>query len=191
MPGEFRRIGIKVPPTSTELEAHDVAYRVLSRGAVNAGTRFRDPDDDWRPMWLILTREHGTVVTPGGGVDKYAMVDYVAALTRRWGAIAAGHLHSSWAVRMPEERRAADELVEVVRSRGGSTEGLERDEILLLATYSATMARQYHAPIRRRDHAPPVLDPFELMINTDDREHDARVSGAMADPILGALARVG
>ena len=71
-----RRRGITVPPTQTETEALAVAYDVLVDGARATGAAFTEPDDDWAPMWLVLTQSQGTLLT--GNADKYTLTDQVA-----------------------------------------------------------------------------------------------------------------
>lgn len=185
MPGKYRRIGIKVPPTKSEREAHETVRHVLERGALAAEGNFTKPKDDWDPVWLVLTSTQGTMLFPGPDVEKYDMVEAVGALARRWSAMAIGHLHSSWMVVGPElARRAFDQH--------GSTEGIEeRFEVLLLATYTAGNARHYTARIQRSDDAPPTLDPFELMFDTATVKDGMNVTGAMVDPLMEALERVG
>lgn len=188
MPGP-RRIGIQVPPTASEREAHEVARDVLEGGARKVGAEFREPDDDWRPMWIVLTRTQGTLVTGSG--DKHQMTHYVAQLARRFGAHGVGHLHSSWMIE-PEDvggdQDAFDTLIELVRMRDGSTEGLPRREVVMVATYTAGEARQAFAPIHRSEGAPPTLGPFGETYTTTDH---GTVEGAMVDPIVAALKRVG
>ena len=185
MPGKFRRIGIRVPPTESEMEAHEFARDVLLTGATRVGAEFTDPDDDWRPIWFVLTKTQGTIITPGADVEKYETTHYVGDLARRWGAVAIGHLHSSWLVLGPE-------LAQRAHDQHGSTEGIaERIEVLLLATYTAGNARHYTARIERHDDTPPTLAPLELMFDTADAEDGTHVSGAMVDPLMSALERVG
>lgn len=179
---KFHHDGINVPPTASEAEAHSLARRVLQTGAERVALDFRRPDDDWDPMWLVLTDEKGTLVTPGHNVEKYQMVAYVAKLAQRWGAVAIGHLHSSWMVTDPA-------AVQLATDRDGVTEGLPRDEVLLIATYTAGNARQCIAAIERHDDAPPTLAPFAVMVDTSSDE--LSVSGAMVDPLIRALAKVG
>lgn len=191
MPGDFHRIGIRIPPTATEREALEVAYDLLATGARRVGETFTEPDDDWRPLWVLLTDTQATIVTPGDDVDKHAATDYVGRLARRWGAVAVGHLHSSWMVTFEDvdaERMA--EIQRYMRERHGSTEGLpERREVLLIAAYSATTARQWHAAIHRDDTQPPTLGTFDLMLDTT--HDDVDLSGAMVDPLRDALRKVG
>lgn len=189
MPGDFKRIGVKVPPTASAREAMAVAFDVLSTGARQAGASFREPDDDWRPMWLILTKSQGTLVSGDG--DKYAMVDYVAQLARRFGAVAVGHLHSSWMIdaETAGSQEALDLLIQIARDRDGSTEGLPRREIVMIALHSAAVTHQYHARIDRSDDAPPTLGAFELV--ADSSEDGMRFEGAMIDPIVDALKTTG
>lgn len=183
MPGKSRRIGIRVPPTKSEVEAHELVFDVLLTGARRVEAGFTDPKDDWDPIWFVLTKMQGTIVTPGPDVEKYDMVRYVGELARRWGARAVGHLHSSWLVVGAEAQRAHDQH--------GSTEGLLRQEVLLLASYTAGNARHYTARIERHPAAPPTLAAFELMFDTADAEDGMVVTGAMVDPLMSALERVG
>ena len=183
MPGKFRRIGIQVPPTESESDAHDVVRDVLQSGAERVGAKFTEPDDDWDPIWMIVTKTQGTLLMPGSDVDKYEMTDAVATLARRWGAIGLGHLHSSWIVTDPES-------VAIATERNGSTVGLPRDEVLLLATYTAGNARHYTASITRHEDGPPTLGPFELMFDATENEI-VKLAGAMVDPLMKALERVG
>jgi hypothetical protein len=179
---KFPQLGIRVPQTKDDAQAHDLALNVLQTGAERAAVEFTDPDDDWAPIWLVLTANRATVISPGPRVEKYEAVDYVARLARRWGATALGHLHSSWIVTDPE-------AVAIATQRHGDTEGLPRQEVVLLATYTAGHARQYTAQINRHQEAPPTLEPFELIVDTATSE--IHVQGAMVTPLLNALARVG
>lgn len=183
MPGKFKRIGIRVPATATEVEAHGLVCRILQTGAERVAVGFDKPDDDWAPIWVILTKTQGTIISIEPGVEKYEAVDHVAKLARRWGAIAIGHLHSSWMVSKPAAALAAV-------AQGGSTEGLERDEIILVGTYTMGNAKQYTARIERYDDAPPTLAPFEVMVDTTAGDGWG-VEGAMVTPLLAALQRVG
>jgi hypothetical protein len=81
---DFRRHGIKVPPSASEREAIDVAWDVLSLGARRVGERLTRPDDDWDPQFLIIAKHHGTLITPGTNAPhKHVFAEYVAALARR------------------------------------------------------------------------------------------------------------
>jgi len=188
MPGEYRRIGIKVPPSKDAAEAMDVAYDVLASGARRVGEAFTRPADDWRPQWLVLTRTQGTLVM--GDAEKHAMAEAVGRLARKFGAIAVGHLHSAWIVDAETAggQEEFERLYRVVQQQGGSTEGLPRKEIVLLAVYCAAEARQYHATIERHEDAPPTLGPFELAVSTAD---GLGATGAMVDPIVAALKTTG
>ena len=184
MPGKFRRQGIKVPPTQSEVDAHKLVRELLELGARRVGAEFTKPDDDWRPQWLLLTKTQGTILTPGPDVEKYEMTDHVAALARRWGAIAVGHLHSSWLVTGAATQQAIDQH--------GSTEGIaERIEVLLVATYTAGNARHYTARIHRHPPAPPTLGRLLLMFDTATADDDVNLTGAMVDPLIASLERVG
>ena len=187
MPGNYKRIGIKVPETETEHDAHDHLRDALEHGALSVLERFDEPDDDWAPMWMILTRTQGTILTPGPGVEKYEMTDSVAALARRFGAIAVGHLHSSWIVLSEDAGR--DAMDEYVARGGGSTEGMARRECLLVATYTVSRAVNAVAYIHRHEGAPPTLDPFEVIIDTAQSEMN--LEGAMVDPLIDSLQRIG
>jgi len=188
MPGDFHRRGIKVRPTVSAREAMQEAYDVLTTGARKTGAEFTEPDDDWRPMWVILTKTQGTHVT--GNAHKHAMTDYVATLARKYGAVAVGHLHSSWMIHAQDvDEQRFDEIHAYLR-QGGSLEDVpESREQLMLNLHSAGETRQYHARIHRDGVRPPALDPFELAIST--AEKNAEVSGAMSDPIVAALRRIG
>jgi hypothetical protein len=189
MPGDFRRIGIKVPATSSGTEAMDVAYERLAAGARGVGADFTKPDDDWMPIWAVLTKTQGTLIT--GNVHKHEMTEHVARLARRFGAIAIGHLHSSWLIdaEVAGGQAEYERLERIVRRQGGSTEGLPRREILMIETFSAGEVRHYHAPIHRTDAAPPTLGPFEFVLTTATAGMDAR--GPMIDPLVRALTKVG
>ncbi len=59
----------------------------------------------------------------------------------------------------------------------------------MVAVYSASESRQYSAPIVRDGEHPPTLGEFELVGST---AHDmSRIEGAMVDPLIAALKRVG
>ena len=168
----------------------DAAYEVLTTGARRTERGFREPDDDWFPMWLVLTQRQGALIT--GNAEKRDMAEYVGRWARRVGAVCIAHLHSSWLVHSEDvglERMR--QLHQQMLDRDGSTEGIaERREIVLLAVYSAGTARQYHAAIHRHSDAPPTLGAFELIDDTAT-SGDARVEGAMVDPLVEALVRVG
>jgi hypothetical protein len=188
MPGKYRRIGITVPETTTEHDAHNVIGDTLRTGVLGILDTFEDPDDDWDPVWMVLTRTQGTILAPGPGVEKYEMTAAVAALARRWSAIAVGHLHSSWIVFAEDAGQQA--MKDYIDGGGGSTEGLARRECLLLASYTASRAINRVAYIHRHEQAPPTLGPFEVIIDTS-RANGENLAGAMVEPFLEALQRVG
>ena len=130
----------------------------------------------------------GTLVT--GDAHKHDMTEMVGRLARKFGAIAVGHLHSSWCidVEIAGSMEELDRLEKIMRRQGGSTEGLPRREVVLLAVYCAAEARQYHAQITRHASAPPTLGPFELVGTTADGWTN---EGAMVDPIRDALRTTG
>lgn len=94
MTTDYQRRGIRVPRTETE--AADVARDALATGARRTSESFTEPDEDWAPMWFVVTSEHGTLIA--GDAHKHDMARYVAGFARRVGAVAIGHLHSSWYV---------------------------------------------------------------------------------------------
>lgn len=183
---EFKRRGIRVPPTTSEADAIEVAYRVLSVGARDNLREFTEPDDDWMPIWFVVTQRQGTVIS--GNAPKHEMAEYVGRWARHVGAVAIGHLHSSWLVNAED---IGEERMRELQQRGGLTEGIaERQEILLLGLYSATTARQHHAGITRHENAPPTLSAFDLVYDSANPKHTDLV-GAMVDPLREALVRLG
>ena len=190
MPGEFKRRGIKVKPTATEAEAMEQAFGVLVTGARRTGAEFTDPDDDWVPIWLILTKLHGTLVS--GNAHKHDMAEYVGRLARKFGAVALGHLHSSWMIVQEDmDRERFDEIHRYMRNGGSLEDVAEAREIVLVALYSAAATRQYHAAISRDGVHPPTLGGFDLVAETGGDGDDWRIEGAMVDPLVAALKRVG
>lgn len=192
MPNMKRR-GVTIPPTASEVESAEVAFDVLRKGSVQVGQRFTKPDDDWSPIWLVLTPTQGTTMTPESmrdNAEKNRMVDTVAAYAQRVGAVAIGHLNSSWQIppgKVSDERM--DEIVAWMNSHGGSTEGVpEREEIVLIAVYTATTYWMYTALITRHENAPPTLGSYELMHTSSDK---GDLSGRMVDPLRDALRRYG
>jgi len=183
--------GIKIPPTKNEAEAMDLAYDILHRGALSVGEGFEDPDDDWMPMWLVLTKDQGHFMTPAG-VDKYMMVEAVGHWAREHGAICVAHLDSTWMVKQTEDmtKERADEIFAQMQEQHGSTEGIpERTEQVMLAVYTASAYRFYQAPIIRHEGGPPTLEPFELVFSSDSTDSD--LHGAMVEPIRQAIWRRG
>jgi hypothetical protein len=191
MPGKYRRIGIKIPPTRDEDEALTVLYDVLTTGATRVGADFREPDDDWRPVWLVATPTQGTLLTTDGSVDKHAMTEVVGHYARQVGAIGIGHLHSSWMV--DREVCGSDEAFDAahrqMRANGGSTEGLPRREGVLVALSTASRLQTFWANIARADDRPPRLEPWDKVLDSD--EEVLHVEGAMIDPLVAALKRFG
>jgi hypothetical protein len=189
-----RRMGVKVPPSKTALEAATAASDTLMKGAREVQRKFTEPDDDWRPMWLVVTPTQGTVITPESmtnAAEREAVVRTVARFARERGAVAIGHLHSTWHVppeKLSEERQR--EVFAQVDRQDGSTEGIpEREEAVMIALYTATTFRLVMAPIGRHEGAPPTLGEFTAVMTSEDEE--AELSGRMVDPLRAALRRLG
>ena len=189
----IKRIGVRVPPTASELEAQAAVSETLLNGARKVEAKLTEPDDDWQPIWLVLTPAQGTVLTPEtlrNDAEKDRMVRTVAEFARRVGATAIGHLHSSWHV--PPTKVSPERLDEIQAhmERFGTTEGVpEREEGLLIAVYTATTYRTVIVPIVRHENAPPTLGELELMFSSSDE--DAKLEGRMVDPLRAALRRYG
>jgi hypothetical protein len=189
MAGIYRR-GIRIPPSETEAEALQNALTSLENGARGVAKNFTRPDDDWRPVWLVVTADgHGTFLAPvsiTGGRDKRAITARVAEFARSRGAVAIAHLHSSWVVTrsdVSEERHR--EIERHMDTHDGSTEGIpERREALLIAGYTATLVRIGMATITRHPDRPPTLGSIEFGEPDEWR-------GRMAEPLAEALRRIG
>lgn len=179
----YTRRGIAVPPTTTEQEAMELVHNLLTTWAKQRQSGLK-PDEDWMPIWLILTPGHGTLIT--GNLTPRAMTKRAADFARRVGATAIGHLHTSWTVplaEMTEER--AREAHALALKQDGSTEGIpERYESLLLTIHTASQQRMYIARLTRSTDQPPALGEFEP-------EPDIGMDGAMIDPLVAALKRIG
>jgi len=185
-----RRIGLHLKPSRSEAEAITQLYTVLTTGAHANEARFSDPDDDWTPIWLVYVADgHGTLIT--GDAHKHDLAQYVGAFARRVGAVAIGHLHSSWMVWQSEMTPArAAEVEKLIRWGGTPIQALpERQEVLLVQLHSAMAWEQHLARIERFDGAPPKLHPFERMGGSSDE--GLTVTGAMVDPLREALTRLG
>ncbi len=185
---------MRVPATATEREAAEVIYGVLSSGAQEVGATFTEPDDDWEPVWMVNDgKGHGTVLAPDrmeGASGKTAMTHAVAYFARKVGAVAIGHLTSSWIV---EHKDVSAERMREVREQmdanDGSTEGIpERREVLLVAVYTAGGFKHRLASIERHD-GPPTLGPWEVF--ADSEREGLSIDGRMATPLQESLRRLG
>jgi hypothetical protein len=177
---------IKLPRSRSEAEAASIVYRTMDRGARAVATQFTEPDDDWDPVWLAATQTYGVILAPGD-IDKLDMVESVAVIARKMGAVAVGHVHSSWAVLADDvgEQRMR-EIQQHMETHDGSTEGLpERTEVVMLAVHTASRSNIRLAPIQRTTTAPPTLGPWRTFPS------GGGVTGAMVDPLRRALHRLG
>lgn len=178
---EFERT--KIRPPRSEAQAVSEVYQQLKRGAERIGRDFTHPEDDWRAMWLLVTRKEGVLFT--GDMHKYDLAEAAGALGRRLGAVAIGHLSSSWLLMLeglsPERHAEIDAHV----NAGGSFEDLpERVEAVMIQALSATISQLYTATITRYPDRPPELGPFK-------RAPTGEMSGAMVDPLREGLVRLG
>jgi len=178
-------IKFRLPRSRSESEAASRVRRVLETGCRAVGEAFDQPDDDWDPMWLLVGRDWGLFVA--GDLHKHAMAEMVGAMTRKLGAIAVGHLHSSWMVDAEHVGRDRLREINTYMERGGSLEELpERREVLLLNVHTASRSQTYTADITRADDAPPALEKFRLWDIPG-----GTVSGAMVDPLREGLVKLG
>ena len=190
-----RRQGVKLPATATEREAAQTIHDMLITGAQRVGERFTRPDDDWDPVWAVNDgKGHGTLLTPSrmeGPRDKVRMTAAVAAYARKVGAVAIGHLNSSWLViaeGISEARMR--EIHAQMDANHGSTDGIpERREGLMVAVYTAGSYRHHLAFIQRDGEHPPTLGPFELF--GDSGRDGFTAEGRMMDPLQESLRRLG
>ena len=178
MSGKFTRRGVRAPPTRSEREVADVVRDVLEQGCRRVQAEFREPDDDWSPIYLVVTPEGMGAVFTGVG-DKYVTTDVVAAFARRVGAVAIGHLASTWQVNgeldTAEHRAHADALQRRVQQQGGSTEGIPgRFEAVMIAVYTATSFVVQYARIER--HAMTTATRWLALEGVMD-SREARVGG--------------
>jgi hypothetical protein len=181
---------IKLPSSASEQEAVELIRMTLLSGAASVAEGFGGPDDDWAPIWMLIDHD-GDGVIVSGDLHKHEMAARVGELARSMGAVAIGHLHSSWMIDtegLSEER--GREIVAQVGAAGGSTEGFpERVEGLLLMLYSASRWAQVWIPIIRCRDQPPRLGDVRLIASSD--EDGVELDGAMAAPLQQALRRVG
>lgn len=191
---DINRHGIKVPRTESEGQAARAARALLINGAREVGRKFTHPEDDWHPIWAVLTQDQGTIIETGAREAndpraKTKITQYVADFARRRGAIAIGSLMSTWQVILDVEKLGEQRVREIerqVRAQDGSTEGIEgRVERLLVITYTAGNVESQHAPINRHDNAPPTLGEFAAIGDLDHLE------GRMTEPLQEALRRIG
>lgn len=194
MSGKFTRRGIRVPASRSEREAAQVVRDVLEQGCRKVAAELTEPDDDWDPIYLVVTPAGQGTVFAGFG-DKYAVTDAVAAFARRVGAVAIGHLASTWQVHADTVGEAgkarADALQRRVQQQGGSTEGIPgRFEAVMIGVYTASGFVVEHARIERHDDAPPTLGGFDVVLDSRERE-SVEVIGRMVDPLREALVRLG
>lgn len=181
---------IRLPPTKTEAEMMKVMRDLLTGGAHHVGKGFKDPDDDWQPIWLVAQKDAGTIIS--GDLHKHDMTQMVSLYARNVGAIGVGTVQSAWMVgtgmgMSPERAREAQAYME---AHGGETKGIpERVEVVMVALYTATAWEYHMARIFRRKRRPPRLGPFEKNLGSD--EGKTHTSGAMVDPIQQALRRMG
>jgi hypothetical protein len=167
-----------------------VAYDWLAAGARRVGKGFKRPNDDWAPIWLVMTPDgHGTLITAGTDFNtgKRLMARAVGEFARIGGAHVVAWVHSGWII---ETAKLSPERTQAIRRRmleqDGSTEGIpERVEALVILVLSATRVDYHQAYIRRAPGRPPRLGPFR---HTPEA---SGLSGAMYEPLQAALRRLG
>jgi hypothetical protein len=188
---------MKVPATKTEREAAEVIHDLLVTGAGQVGAKFTEPDDDWDPIWAVTDGQgRATLLVPDRMVspdDKVRMTNAVATYARKVGAVAIGHLNSSWLVdgsdgSISETRMRA--IHAQMEAHHGSTEGIaERREALMVAVYTAGGYQHHMAFIQRHDAEPPALGPW-VLFGSSDREREG-AEGRMMTPLQESLRRLG
>jgi hypothetical protein len=185
----IKRRGIRVPPTTSELEAMQAVSDSLIQGAIAVGATFDQADDDWWPVWVVLTPTQATMLMPESmetDADKVAITQYVADYARRVGATAIGHVHSIWHVLGSGDRY---EEVQAHMRRFGTTAGLAgREEGVLVAVYTASSYRAWIAPITRHENSPPTLGSFQIDFESDGKSD---LEGRMVEPLRESLRRYG
>ena len=175
---------MKIRPPKSEAQAVEVARATLNDGCRRVGADFTDPDEDWSPMWLVVEKKVASLLT--SDVHKHVMAEAVGFYARRHAAIAIGHLHSSWLVDYQSMSPLRAKAIQREMEATGTTEGIpERIEVLLLATYSASIAKGWTARILRREDRPPVLGLFRPMPG------HGQMGGAMVDPLRAGLVKLG
>ena len=175
---------MRIRAPKSEAQAVEVARATLNDGCRRVGAEFTEPDDDWSPMWLVVEKKEASLLT--SDANKHVMAEAVGVFARRRAAIAIGHLHSSWLVDYQGMSPLRAKAIQREMEATGTTEGIpERIEVLLLATYSASIAKAWTARILRRDGRPPLLGLFKPMPG------HGQMGGAMVDPLRKGLVKLG
>ena len=145
----------------------------LKNGVDRCGKAFEDPEDDWCPMYLVVFTE-GPARLITSTLHKHMLVNLIATAAKEFGAVGIGQLNSSWRLMTQDQSALKGSIAE----KPGSEEGL------MLSLYSRTNWRIEWAAIKRHKTKPPILAPWEVMMQ---RKEGEEISGMMFDPLLQAL----
>jgi len=166
-------IEMNFPEYKSQEEMLSKIAEFLKSGAERCGKAFEDAKDDWAPIYLVVLGE-GKAKLITSMLDKYELVNGIAAAASASGAVGIGQLNSSW-MRMQQDKTPPKGSI---ANKPGSEEGL------MLAVYSRINWWMEWAPIGRDGKNPPTLGAWKKMT---ERKEGEEVSGAMFDPLLQAL----
>jgi hypothetical protein len=107
-------VKIKVKPTKSEADGMKNVYDILASGARSIERSFTEPDDDWEPVWVVITPDgQGTML--GSEMHKHTTAEIVGSYARKVGAHVVGYI---WSKRARPCRRCP---IAPRRSRSRST----------------------------------------------------------------------
>ena len=177
---------VKVKPTKSEEEGMDHVLRVLAEGARSIEQGFKEPDDDWAPIWLIINPD-GVGTFYLSELDKELTAELMGKQARAMGAHVVGFIGSSWGVDakdVPEDERKR--FRELVQAGTPVAEMPYRVEQVVISIYAASQVRLYNAVITRYEDQPPHLGEFYRL---DDPEME--VEGRLVNPVQAGLRQLG
>jgi hypothetical protein len=178
-------VKIKVKPTKSEADGMKNVYDILASGARSIERSFTEPDDDWEPVWVVITPDgQGTML--GSEMHKHTTAEIVGSYARKVGAHVVGYIGSTWSLdsgAIPESERKR--IWEMVEAGTPVSEMPYRTEAVTITLYSASQIQLYTAEITRFEDKPPVLGDFTRF------DLAADISGAMVEPVQAGLRRMG
>lgn len=155
--------------------------RVMKDGAKLIGERFTDPDADWAPIMMFVTRDgqigQALLDLPDDFAGRDVIAEQITALLSQAQAVEACLVVSTWVVDVPE---GDWEVMEGQRPRDHP----DRREALSLTWVTADHAQMEMARIKRYPGQPPKLAAWYLPaegINVSGRFVDAMRKGIYDD----------
>ena len=167
-------IQLEFPEYKNQEDMLNQIAEFLKSGAENCRESFKNPEDDWMPMYLVVF-DAGPARLITSTLDKHALVNLIAQAAGGCGAVGIGQLNSSWRLMWEKENGMP---------KGPISKEPGQEEGLMMALYARTDWRVEWSPIKRHKSKPPLLGPWEVMMR---RKEGAEVGGLMFEPLFKAL----